>query len=234
MSPSCRRSTGVTLTIALAGCLCRSSERSTRVCAARSSCEEGDGGVVDSFPLALRPSGERATARSQGHRMPGPCPRVTRARDVGTSTHGEGQAIVNRGRRCRKPKTPSPRPSRLARWLATPRISRLCRLRTTGSASSRIWLPAAPLHAPWGGPQEPEVPKWRRSWDKARCLRDEWTAVAPEWISWAEHRGTIPPSATRLWAWTFRRRWSLLPVKQIPRAATRLRMRRRLGCPPLR
>jgi SAM-dependent methyltransferase len=49
----------------------------------------------------------------------------------------------------------------------------------------RIWLPAAPLAHPTVSPRKAEPARWRRSWDSALSLEEEWKAVAKNWIAWA-------------------------------------------------
>ena len=52
----------------------------------------------------------------------------------------------------------------------------------------RIWLPETRLEHPAISPM-PEPPRWHRSWDPPGSPEEEWTAVAPEWITWARVPG---------------------------------------------
>jgi len=52
----------------------------------------------------------------------------------------------------------------------------------------RIWLPKTRLEHPAMSPK-PEPPGWHRTWDPAVSPEEEWTAVAPEWITWARAAG---------------------------------------------
>jgi len=49
----------------------------------------------------------------------------------------------------------------------------------------RIWLPKARLEHP----AMSEPPRWHRTWDPPVSPEDAWTAVAPEWITWARAPG---------------------------------------------
>jgi SAM-dependent methyltransferase len=53
----------------------------------------------------------------------------------------------------------------------------------------RIWLPEGPVDRPAAAPGRAEQLPWRRSWDEGISLQDEWTAVAPDWITWARAPG---------------------------------------------
>lgn len=53
----------------------------------------------------------------------------------------------------------------------------------------RIWVPRATLDHPTVAPRVPKPPGWRRRWDEALSVKEEWTAVAPDWIGWARAPG---------------------------------------------